>query len=221
MGLAERMSETARPVRAGKRAISIQDLLVWAFRAECAQLNIGAGERFGGELLPSFGLEYVMIERARLGCRVDGGGRSEPHPDADVVASAVSVLPEGLGGIGMAIRIAELARAGMTPDWMPGAKPKCLPLEWRQHKHGPHAATTVVGVEVVRHRGRKVRHEIRACPVTYVPTPSQIGSARRGYLAWCSALLELRCQFQTCGGLSCWSVTDAMPPMRPWMKKNS
>jgi hypothetical protein len=31
-----------------------------------------------------------------------------------------------LGGIRMAIRVAELARVGLTPDWMPGVVPRCV-----------------------------------------------------------------------------------------------
>ena len=70
-----------------------------------------------------FGLEYVLIQRARLGCKVDGGGRSSQsytHQDAEVVAATLAGMPDSLGGKRMAIYVAELARAGMTPDWLPG-----------------------------------------------------------------------------------------------------
>ena len=46
------------------------------------------------------------------------------HADAEVVAATVAGMPDSLGGKRMAIYVAELARAGMTPDWMPGVVPE-------------------------------------------------------------------------------------------------
>ncbi len=54
-------------------------------------------------------------------------------------------LSESLGGKRMATRVAELARAGLTPDWMPGALPRCAPAIIRQNQHGTHAGTIFVG----------------------------------------------------------------------------
>ena len=56
-----------------KRALGVQQILEWAFRIEKAQLelpeppNPERGEGFG------FGLEYVLLQRAALGCQIDGG----------------------------------------------------------------------------------------------------------------------------------------------------
>ena len=104
-----------------KRALGVQAALEWAFRVEQAQLELPppkdvTEEGFG------FGPEYVLLQRAALGCKVDGGqhkmGRYT-HPDAEVIAATVAGMPDSLGGIRLAIRVAELARAGLTPDWMP------------------------------------------------------------------------------------------------------
>lgn len=54
----------------------------------------------------------------------------------------------------MAIRVAEMARAGLTPDWMPGAVSRCVPVETRRNQHGERAKTEVVGAERVLYRGR-------------------------------------------------------------------
>jgi hypothetical protein len=84
----------------------------------------------------------VLIRQAMLGCRVDGGGGGGPrdvHQDAEVVAAVLAGLPDALGGRGMAVRVAELARAGITPDWMPGAVPRCVPAELRDGPGGPRA----------------------------------------------------------------------------------
>ncbi|PJB33817.1 MAG: hypothetical protein CO108_29955, partial [Deltaproteobacteria bacterium CG_4_9_14_3_um_filter_63_12] len=97
-----------------KRALGIQAALEWAFRVEQAQLELpppkdGADEGY------SFGLEYVLIQQAALGCKVDGGQHkmgSYTHADAEVIAATVAGMPSNLGGIRMAICVVELARAG-------------------------------------------------------------------------------------------------------------
>ncbi|MFN3315067.1 MAG: hypothetical protein ACK46Q_16635, partial [Hyphomonas sp.] len=139
-----------------KRALGVQAALEWAFRVEQAQLELpppkdGAAEGFG------FGLEYVLIQQAALGCKVDGGQHkmgSYTHADAEVIAATVAGMPHGLGGIRMAICVAELARAGITPDWMPGAVPRCVPVETKQNQYGERAATIVVGTERVKTRSK-------------------------------------------------------------------
>ena len=55
-----------------ERALGVQAALEWAFRVEQAQLELPpvkdvSEEGFG------FGLEYVLMQRAALGCKVDGG----------------------------------------------------------------------------------------------------------------------------------------------------
>ncbi len=88
-----------------KRALGVQAALEWAFRVEKAQLELPlptsvTEEGFG------FGLEYVLLQRAALGCKVDGGRHkmgSYTHPDAEVIAATVAGIPDSLGGKRMAI----------------------------------------------------------------------------------------------------------------------
>ena len=54
----------------------------------------------------------------------------------------------------MAIRVAELARAGLTPDWMPGAVPRCVPVDVKRNQHGERASTILVGTERILSRGK-------------------------------------------------------------------
>ena len=103
------MSMHGRIGRAGgvkvKRALGVQALLEWAFRTEQAQLELpppkdAIEEGYG------FGLEYILLQRAALGCKVDGGQHkigSYTHADAEVVAATVAGMPDSLGGIRMAI----------------------------------------------------------------------------------------------------------------------
>lgn len=213
--------EDARPLRASsrKREISIRGLLEWAFQKELASLDFDEAARETGAAV-GVGMEWIMMERAKLGCRVDGGGRSDPHHDADIVAGALAVLPESCGGRPMAIWIAELARSGLTPDWMPDAQPRCEPLEWRACKHGRYAQR-----EFCRALGQRwPSHQITGndwgywCPVVYQDTAMEVARARREYTAWRLALLELRNTFQTWRNLTAFEVTDELPDRAPWTR---
>ena len=220
------MSFQGRIGRAGgarvKRALGVQAILEWAFRVEQAQLELPQRRDIDGEGV-GFGMEYVLIQRARLGCKVDGGQHkmgSYTHADAEVVAATVAGMPDSLGGIRMAISAAELARAGMTPDWMPGVVPRCVPMETKQNQHGERANTIVVGTERVRTRGKWRTVEVLACPVTWRPHPEQIASARRGYEDWWRALDWVRDGLVVGGMLREVEVTVAMPKAQPWLARN-
>jgi hypothetical protein len=201
-----------------KRALGVQAILEWAFRVEKAQLELPPATDVGEEA-SGFGLEYVLIQRSRLGCQVDGGRYkigSYTHEDAEVVAATVAGIPDALGGKRMAIRVAELARAGLTPDWMPGAEPRCIPVETRRNQHGERAKTEVVGIERVLYRGRWRTVEVLACPVMWQPHPEQIAGARRAYEDWWRALGWVQDGLVDGGMLRDIDVTGAIPKERPW-----
>lgn len=206
-----------------KRALGVQAALEWAFGVEKAQLELPlpkdvTEEGFG------VGLEYVLLQRAALGCKVDGGQHkmdSYTHPDAEVIAATVAALPDSLGGKRMAIRVAELARAGLTPDWMPAAVPRCVPAIIKENQHGVRAGTIVVGTERIRVRGPTARGswktvEILACPVTFSPHPQQIESARRSYNDWWQALGWVREGLVEGEMLREVTVVGTMPKPHPW-----
>ena len=207
-----------------KRALGVQAALEWAFRVEKAQLELperpnperGSGTGTG------FGLEHVLLQRAALGCKVDGGQYKMggyTHADAEVIAATVAGMPDSLGGKRMAIRVAELARAGLTPDWMPGAVPRCIPVETRQNQHGERATTVVVGIERVLTRGKWRSVEVLACPVTWRPHPEQIAFVRRGYDDWWQALSWVRDGLIDGGMLREIELNGAMPKVKPWQDR--
>ena len=201
-----------------KRALGVQAALEWAFRVEKARLELPP-PRDATKDGAGFGLEYVLLQRAALGCRIDGGRHKigdYTHEDAEVIAATVAGIPDDLGGRRMAIRVAELARAGLTPDWMPGAVPRCVPVETRRNQHGERAVAVVVGAERVLTRGKWRTVDILACPVTYTPHPHQIEAARRFYEDWWQALGWVRDGLRAGAGLREIEVTDAMPKVRPW-----
>jgi len=216
------MSMQGRIGRAGgakmKRALGVQAALEWAFRIEKAQLELPLPQDLT-EAGFGFSLEYALVQQAALGCKVDGGQHkmgSYTHADAEVIAATVAGMPDSLGGIRMAICVAELARAGMTPDWMPGVVPRCVPVETRHNQHGEQSTTVVVGIERVLHRRRWRSVEVLACPVTWRPHPEQIASARRGYDDWRQALEWVRDGLVAGGMLREVEVTAAMPKEQPW-----
>ena len=206
-----------------KRAMSVQQALEWAFRVEKAQLELPLPEDVSEEGF-GFGLEYVLLQRAALGCKVDGGQYKlggYTHEDAEVIAATVAGMPDTLGGKRMAIRVAELARAGLTPDWMPGAVPRCVPVEMKRNQHGARASTVVVGTERIQTRGKWRTVEVLACPVTYSPYPEQIEAARRAYDDWWQALGWVRDGLISGGMLRAVEVSSAMPRARPWLGQSS
>ena len=201
-----------------KRAMGVQAALEWAFGIEKAQLELPPPQDVTEEGF-GFGLEYVLLQRAALGCKVDGGQYkigSYTHEDAEVIAATVAGMPDSLGGKRMAIRVAELARAGLTPDWMPGAVPRCIPVEVKRNQHGERATTIVVGTERVLTRGKWRTIEVLACPVTYSPHPQKIEAARQAYNDWWHALSWVREGLVAGGMMREIEVTAAMPKVRPW-----
>ncbi len=199
-----------------KRDLPILAALNWAFGSEMAQLEADElGETAHGGRQSVDGI-WLMMQRGQVGCQVDGGGRSEPAWDAQVIASQLAALPREHGGFGMAAQVASLARAGMAPDWMKGASPRCVARDMRQTKWGQFARTEIVETITTVHRGRKHQRHIVCCPVTYRPTWAQIGAARRNYLDWFGALLWLGAELRSLDILSTIRITDAMPPMEPW-----
>ncbi|MEP5730378.1 MAG: hypothetical protein ABJL67_13535 [Sulfitobacter sp.] len=200
-----------------RKEISIQRLLEWAFADEFAQVDF----EDAGTLAPGYGgvgNAGRMADYGALGCRIMGGGRSWPDHDADLVASAVAVLPEGCGGRAMAVAIAEWARARTVPDAMIGARMRCVPVSFQRNQHGVRPATEFLGCEIDRSGRKAKRVDVRVTPVHFTPTAQQLGDARRTYLQWRLALLELRNTFQMHNNLTRWVVTNKMPPTAPWKK---
>lgn len=197
-----------------KREMSIRSALEWAFGAECASLDFAEDQ--GDNARPGVSTVWQIMQRGRLGCSIDGGGRSLPAADADIIASAVAALPVSLGGKAMAVQVASLARACAVPDWMVDTRQRIVPLGWRTSKHGEFAQTAEGEPWSWTHRGRAIKRRFACCPVQVVPTSSQIAAARRGYLEWWGALLHLQAQLRVIRALDTVAITRAMPPMCPW-----
>ena len=104
----------------------------------------------------------------------------------------------------------------MTPDWLPGVVPRCLPVKSRRNQHGERSTTVVIGIERVLHCGKWRSVEVLVCPVTWRTHPEQIAAARRGYEDWWNALDWVREGLLVGGMLPDMEVTAAMPKVWPW-----
>jgi len=109
-------------------------------------------------------------------------------------------------------------QARMTPDWMPGAVSRCVPVEMKRNQHGERSTTIVVGTESVLSRGKWRTVEVLAYPVTFSPHQELIDSARHAYDDWWKALGWIRDGLIAGGMLREVEVTAAMPKWRPWKK---
>lgn len=198
-----------------KREMSIRGALEWAFSTELVSIDFDEIHDGPG------GVDTIwrLMQRGRLGCKVDGGGRMMRHDDAEVIASFVGSLGPEFGGRGMAVRIAQLARCCEVPEWMPGAVPRCVPVEVVQNPHGTFSRTVVVGQAEVVRRGRKKKVDVLACPVEFRPRAVTIATMRRAYTEWWCALLELRVHLSH-AGLRTVTITQQMPPRTPWATRD-
>jgi len=191
----------------------IERALEWAFRNERVGLDHPSASVAPAG--PSYGLEYVAIRQAELGARVDGGGVSAAHHDAEAIAAAVGRLPWWL-----AVTIAESARSGSRPLGLAMAEVRVEPAAWQAGAHGYSARTEVVERIEVKARGRGGRastREVRWCPVVYRPSLARIEADRETYLRWWFAVVDLSVGLR--GKLDQWALTDELPPMRPWLEE--
>lgn len=210
-----------------KRPLSVRMALEWAFMTECAQLHLDDLQERQG-----FGIEWVIIKRLELEVgRIEGGGTSDPHPDAEIIASTLTELAAKHKLAGHALRVAEYARAGKTPDWMPGAQPKIEPAEWRGgNQFGRYGKSEVIrrGVEEYTvsdpssPNGRAKRREKWTdhwTPCVWNPSLQEIESARDAYIEWVTTLKWVRIRLLQMDDLETIEITDRLPPEAPWKAK--
>lgn len=205
-----------RPRTTARRHLSVLDLIEWAFQREKVSLDFDA--HAAPDNRPGVGTEWLLMQRKLLGTQIDGGGRSDPHPDAEAVASALAVLPDHLGGVRMALRIAEMARAGQRPDAGLGLSARVEPRAWRRCKHGVFAERVFWDGP-----GRWPVTQVSgdwgfACPVRITGTEAEVARRRALWTQWRGALESLRFALSRQGALTCHVLTDDLPPRAPWQK---
>lgn len=210
------MNERNLPLKNGtsRRTLTIRQAVEWAFATEKARLDFGDGL---GCNVPEASPLWTVMRRGALGTKIDGGGHSLPAHDADVIAAVLAKLPQNLGGRDMALRIAELARAGQAEDFGQGLRSRCIPVAWRaENQYGSQAVAEAVGVERVEVRGRRVEFAVLWCRVTYTATADRIASARAAYARWRKALAWLAETLTVQRALDRLTLAPGLPEAEPW-----
>lgn len=217
MSLHQPITRDARIIR----TMTIQEALYWAFQTEKAQLDF---DEYGAHEFdrPGVDILWIMAERHKVGVTVDGGGTSDPHPDAQVIAAVVEALSDDLGGRRMATQIADLARAHSAPDWGQEDRLALVPCgwDWDDEEGAFVAGTAPTGSLWVWRDHRRHRREMQGqvCAVSYTGTAAMITAKRRNYLAWCGALLDLWAVLSRPGMLDTIEISRALPVLAPWRK---
>ena len=206
---------------AGRRLIGVPGLMGWDLRGgwgalgfdQVAPVSVGGGRGLSAE---ARSLEQLKLGlRHGTGVRVDTSfGRSLPADDAEIVASVVrAALPWRT-----ALWVADLARAGRVPDWMPDPRPRCEPVEWKNGKNGRRARREKWhGTGTMWPDAAASAKFGWACPVVFHDCAAEIEQARRAYRRWWHALLTVRQALQGVE-LQRHCLTSALPPGAPWKK---
>lgn len=207
----------------GRRLMSVKTALEWAFGPEQAQIDfdlLGVHEFRREGISP----EWRLMQEQKLGCRVDGGGSSDPHADAALIAAAVEALSVNpIFGKDMAVLMATCARSGTVPDWRGEPKMRVAPLGWDINKDGERTAYEVpAGTWSYRSPANRMMRTVRSrvCPIQYVGGAISITRARRRYLDWWGALLEVSVTLRIPGYLDSIEISKEMPAVEPWREKS-
>jgi len=214
-----------------KRKMSIRMALEWAFMTEYANLDLGddlTKTQVGVDTL------YKLIERNRLGfVRIDGGGKSMPHDDAELISASLTKLAMQKSNRRLALMVGDCARLGRPVDWMEGAVPKIEPAEWkprRGYSKGDMAKEEVlrrytIAVKVPHPKNpektvtRRTKVEETHCPCIWTTSLQEIETARADYSKWVSALRWLRDDLRANWDLQTIELTDHLPIHQPWIDR--
>ena len=207
------MSMHHRAITAATRTMGVQQALEWAFATEKAQVDF---DQYGAHQFDRVGIDplWRAMRLAEIGCAVDGGGSSDPHADATIIAGAVETcLPRP-----MALTVVELARARRPHPWEADATRRIVPHGWHMQDDGTWTAETrrLDEVTFTDRKSRVKRYRPELCPIRYAGGAEAIGRARRAYLDWYGALLELATHLRRPGALLTIEISGEMPPLSPW-----
>jgi len=229
------MSGAERRLRGtAKREITLEALVIWAYRAQRVDRMTAASLRgpersieAAAPFLASPPSSAGLIARlGALGTRIDGGGQSwDCHGDAEKLHELVSGLPAQ-----SALAIMRFGRSGEPPEWrVPEPRPERVPIGEEEPGAVRHKLD-VWWYRVTGKRPRLARGEsalvvqnaagswdlgCRYCPITYYPPPEYGEAARRAYAAWHAAMTRLMAAVAAIG-LKDYRVTRFTAPARPW-----
>jgi hypothetical protein len=207
----QRMAHTA----SRREPIVIEDLLVWTYRHQRADVVIRRGVGLhdleaaadGVPVLASSACGCAAVARiGALGVRVDslGRDRGDLHPDAEVVHGAVQELTGRVHGLPIAHLVISHAARGEAPDAMVGQVPRARP-----YIHPANGTVRVDWLDAGKRRG--------VCPVAWAPSWAEIDAKRDEYRAWWHALRALAFALSTHPRLTRYHPLLPAVHCEPWM----
>jgi hypothetical protein len=207
------VAQTVRASALQRQPIDIEDLLVWTYRDQRADVVIERGIGLHGleaaaDGVPSFQVSAcgcaAVARIGELGVRVDqhGRGAGALDEDAELVHRAVMRLTDRVQGLPRWRLVIQNAARGERPDAMVTAVPRPVALLQRD------------GRPVVNWSDKGKRYG--SCPVEYAPSAALILAAQAEYAAWHSALMLLALHLQSERLVRWFPLRPAASP-RPWL----
>lgn len=204
--------QTVQTAQTGKKAISIEGLLHWAYRTECVWELAGAFD-WAADGAPGMGRGSAesCLAIGMLGGRVDGGPAMWAMPDRvadDALAVHAAVLSLGRKRSGPVI---VHARAGTRPEWDAGPVIRLEPAKWKDRGYGKEEP--VYEYRKGWHGGTRPW----LCRLRLVDRAEEVAEARACWREWCDSLALLAGHFRSASQeLTRWKVADSLPSGAPW-----
>ncbi len=207
--------------------IDIEDLLNWTYRVQLADLILGLGVDLWHAERAAEGIEwrghsadgvYAVLQRLRLGVRVDGSGmRMSADVDADAVIVHESVMK--LGSV-LATIVIRYARTGRRPGWHPDARFRYTP-HWidRPRYHEATGLPRKRSFLVVRTFARDRRLVSSYCPIVPVDHPDEVDQRRLTYRLWFDGVSALSNYLSTLTGLG-FAAVSLKARAQPWLDED-
>lgn len=196
-----------------RRVMSVQRALEWAFADEKAQIDF---DETGAHEFDRVGVDplWRAMQEALVGCKVDGGGTSDPSADAQIIASIVeSVLDRKT-----ALDVVMWARSRACPNWLPqGARSFVYPEQWDFDADGRMVGQVAYGPRTPYRDAMGKRREYRPSwvPVRASYSGAVLDAARMAYLDWVEALGVVALALRQRGLLET-EITPVLPVPDPW-----
>ena len=214
VGMTTKQTVQALASRPALQPVDVEDLLVWTYRLQRADVVIGRGvglhgpeaalddvERYGSSACGCAAVERI----ARLGVRVDklGYDPGALHPDAEVVHREVEAMDRRrVQGLPVSRLVILHAARAERPGELACEVPR--PIPHLNRLGDPQVVWT--------DKGRRQGY----CPISYQPSAAMVWASRLEYLAWHEALRLLVFALRGEGRLIRWWPLAPAAPARPW-----
>jgi hypothetical protein len=203
------------PLKAPPIATDVEQLLVWTYGQQQADLCLGTYDPWRALLGSDFSWMVQVQTACRLGALVDGDdlvARAAPvavHDDAARVHGVVlDIVRAKLITVSVFHMLVQHARRRDRPSWCEGVTPSPLPV----YVEGQGIKGRQVKVEYLD-KGRRYGY----CPIEWDGSAAYMEMTRKAYRAWHNGLCIVAGGLAEVG-LETWAVTGPAAPAAPWLK---